>query len=78
MSIPLVPHADDQASLETLARAVVPVVVAVAVTALMLVAVRAQPVEDRDAKAAPASTAYSEMHSSIPQPAEPEEQPPTF
>jgi hypothetical protein len=78
MSIPLVPDADDTPTMQLVTRAVVPVIVAAAVMALVLVAMRAQPAagEERDAKAAP--TPYSEMHASIPRPAEAEEQAPTF
>jgi hypothetical protein len=56
------------------------VLVAAAVTALVLVAVRAQPAsgQDRSANASPAPTTYSEMHAAIAQPAQPEELPPQF
>jgi hypothetical protein len=80
MSIPLVPDAGDGSTVAMIARAVVPIAVALAVTALVLVAVRAQPAsgEERDARPASGSTPYSEMHAAIPRPDEPEEQPPTF
>jgi hypothetical protein len=79
MSVPLVPDADDTPTVETIARAVVPIAVALAVTALVLVAVRAQPAAGEErAKPAAAATPYSGMHAAIPQPSEPEEQPPTF
>jgi len=80
MSIPLVPDADDTPTVQIVARAIVPVLVAAAVTALVLVAVRAQPAsgQDREANASEQPTPYSEMHAAIPQPAQPQELPPQF
>jgi hypothetical protein len=81
MSMPLVSDTDDTPTVSIFARAVVPVLIAAAVTALVLVAVRAEPAvgQDRTQASSPAPTPYSDMHSRIPQPqGEPEEQPPTF
>jgi len=80
MSLPLTPTAEDERTVAIVARAVIPMLVAAAVTALVLVAVRAEPIEAAAGyHAAPPPTPYGEMHARIAQPpGEPEPQPPTF
>jgi hypothetical protein len=80
MSLPISPTAEDERIVSLVARAVIPMLVAAAVTALVLVAVRAEPIDARaEPRAASPSTPYSDMHARIPQPpGEPEPLPPTF
>jgi hypothetical protein len=86
MSIPAAPSRSEQElSPGALARAAVPVIVAVAAVGLALATLRHGPAvadaSDAQVQARPASaqaTPYSEMHGRIPQPASPEELPPQF
>ena len=79
MSLPLTPTAEDDRTVTIVARAVIPMLVAAAVTALVLVAVRAEPVATAAESAPPPPTPYSDMHARIARPpGEPEAQPPTF
>lgn len=82
MSLPLTPLAEDDRAVNIVARAVIPMLVAAAVTALVLVAVRAEALEGpAEAGAAPPSppTPYSEMHARVQEaPGDPEPLPPTF
>ena len=80
MSLPLTPPVEDERTVTLVARAVIPMLVATAVTALVLVAVRAEPTEAAaESRAAPPPTPYSDMHARIQQaPGEPEEPAPTF
>jgi hypothetical protein len=78
MSLPLTPTAEDDRTVTIVARAVIPMLVASAVTALVLVAVRAEPLAAADS-ASPEPTPYSDMHARVARsPGEPEPQPPTF
>jgi len=80
MSLPITPIAEDDRAVTVVARAVIPMLVAASVTALVLVAVRAEPIDAAaEFQPAPPPTPYSDMHARIPQPpGEPEPQPPTF
>jgi hypothetical protein len=83
MSIPATPsRSGEDLSPASLARAAVPVIVAVAAVGLALATLRHEPaVADASGPSvqAPAQgTAYSGMHEAIPQPATPEELPPQF
>lgn len=81
MSNPVTPAARESQSLKTFTQAVVPVVIASAAVALVLVAMRGQAIGgDEIAVGAPeAPTPYSDMHARVQRaPGPPEEQPPTF
>ena len=82
MSLPITPIAQDERTVTVVARAVIPMLVAASVTALVLVAFRAEPIEAAAGlQAAPPSppTPYSDMHARIPpSPADDEPPPPTF
>jgi len=80
MSLPITPIAEDDRTVTVVARAVIPMLVAASVTALVLVAVRAEPIDaGAEFQPAPPPTPYSDMHARIAQPpGEPEPQPPTF
>jgi hypothetical protein len=80
MSLPLTPTGEDDRTVTVVTRAVIPMLVAAAVTALVLVAVRAEPfAAAAEYGAAPPPTPYSEMHAGIEQaPGGPDEPAPTF
>jgi len=80
MSLPITPIAEDDPAVTIVARAVIPMLVAASVTALVLVAVRAEPIDAAaDFAAPPPPTPYSDMHTQVARsPGEPEPQPPTF
>jgi hypothetical protein len=79
MSLPLTSTAEDERTVTIVARAVIPMLVAAAVTALVLVAVRAEPLAAAESRTGPAATPYSDMHAQVQQaPGEPEEPAPTF
>jgi hypothetical protein len=80
MSLPLTSTAEDERTVTIVARAVIPMLVAAAVTALVLVAVRAEPLAAAaESGTGPAATPYSDMHAQVQQaPGEPEEPAPTF
>lgn len=80
MSMPITPIHEDDRTVNVVARAVIPMLVAASVTALVLVAVRAEALDaPGEARAAPPPTPYSEMHARVQaSPGEPEPQPPTF
>ena len=79
MSLPLTPAMEDDRTVTIVARAVIPMLVAAAVTALVLVAVRAEPMEAAAQSRAAPPTPYSDMHARVQQaPGEPEEPAPTF
>ena len=80
MSLPITPIAQDERTVTIVARAVIPMLVAASVTALVLVAVRAEPIDPAaEPHAASAPTPYSDMHARIASsPADDEPRPPTF
>jgi hypothetical protein len=80
MSLPLTPTVEDERAVSIVARAVIPILVAAAVTALVLVAVRAEPIATTaESRPVPPATPYSDMHARVQQaPGEPEEPAPTF
>lgn len=84
MSIPVTSGSEHDLSAGALARAAVPVLVAVAAVGFALATLRHEPpvADAADAQAHPSATAqptaYSDMHERIPQPATPEELPPQF
>ena len=80
MSLPITPIDEDDRAVTVAARAIVPMLVAASVTALVLVAVRAEPIDAAaEFQPAPPPTPYSDMHARIaPSPADDEPPPPTF
>jgi len=72
-------QAGDAGSVPTFARAAIPVIIAAASVALVVVALRSHAVTITEFSAGPDEpTPYSAMESRIPTPPQPEEQPPTF
>jgi hypothetical protein len=70
---------DDAGSLPSFARAAVPLIIAVASVALVVVAIRSHAVTITEFTAGPDEpTPYSAMESRIPAPPQPEEPPPSF
>jgi hypothetical protein len=80
MSLPITPTDEDDRTVTLVTRAVIPMLLASAVTALVLVAVHAEALDGpRESRSMPPPTPYSEMHARVQEaPGEPEPQPPTF